>query len=174
MRIKIGDTLAYKDDDASMLHGPGIVMVITDTEYTILWARRGSKKYRRSILDQKLADVFRRESDLTDLPKEKRLLLGASKSGVSFNENYDRAKVTLLCEALRDSGERNAEQVADGLAGEIFKGRIAVRAATKDVLWRLAEMCGAQKTGGARATAQKISQELFFGYVIQKSDFKQT
>lgn len=173
MKIKTGNALAYKDPELSVLYGVGVVMAVTDSEYTILWARRGSRRYRRSILDQKLSDVFQREDSGADSPKERHLQLGASKDGIPFNENFDRIKVKLLCESLQESRAQSARSVADGLAGEMFTNKLALRAATKAVLLQLAELCSNQKAVDASNAARQISKELFFGYVIQKTDFSQ-
>jgi hypothetical protein len=170
MRIKIGNSIAYKDPEISTLYGIGVVMSVTDAEYTILWAQRGSKKYKRSILDEKLADIFQPEDRESDLPKERHLLLGSSKEGISFNENYDRAKVKLLCEELEKSETRNAKLVAKGLNGQLFTKKLALRTATKAVLLQLARLCRSQAS--AADTARQISHELFFGYVLQESDFE--
>ena len=171
MKIKVDDTIAYKDSQMSTVHGVGIVVSVTDTEYTILWARRGSKRYKRSILDQKLADVFQREGERADLPRAKRLRLGTTTNPLSFNENYDRQKVGVLCEALKTSGAQSALNVVDGLADILQTKKAGRRAAAKSVLWNLAELCNREKSNDAADTARQISQELFFGYVIQESDF---
>src|SRR5260370_966787 len=173
MKIKVDDTVAHKDSQMCAVHGVGIVVSVTDAEYTILWARRGSKRYKRSILDGKLADIFQREGERTDLPREKRLKLGTSTNPVSFNENYDREKVGLLCETLKTSRARNAKQVVDGLADTLATKKVAQRAAAKSILWHLAELCSKEKLTDATDTARLISQELFFGYVIQATDFDQ-
>jgi hypothetical protein len=173
MKIKVDDTVAYKDSQTSTVHGVGIVVAVTDTEYTILWARRGSKRYKRSILDQKLADIFQREGERTDLPREKRLRLGTSTTPLAFNENYDRQKVGLLCEALKTSRALSAKNVVDGLADILQTKKVAQRAAAKSVLWHLAGLCSREKSSDATDAARQISQELFFGYVIQESDFDQ-
>jgi hypothetical protein len=169
MRIKIGNSIAYKDPEVATLYGIGVVMSVTDTEYTILWAQRGSKKYKRSILDEKLADIFQREERESDLPKERQLHLNSSKDGISFNENYDRIKVKILCEELEKSSTRNAKQVAKGLNGQLFTKKLALRTATKAVLLQLARLCRAHT--GDSDTARQISQELFFGYILQETDF---
>ena len=57
----------------------------------------------------------------------------------------------------------------DGLAAELFTKKLALRGAAKNVLLQLAELCGARS--GASDEAQNISRELFFGYVLRKSDF---
>lgn len=171
MKIKTGNTLAYKDPDMSTLYGIGVVTTVTDAEYTILWARRGARRYKRAILDQKLDNVFQREDKLVDLPKEKHLLLGTSKVGIPFNENYDRIKVKTLCDALLESKAKHAKDLAEGLTGKMFANKLAMRAATKTMLQQLAELCGNSKYAEASSAARQISQELFFGYIIQKSDF---
>jgi hypothetical protein len=88
---------------------------------------------------------------------------------VPFNENYDRAKVALLCEQLKTSGERNAKVIAEGLAAELLTKKLALRGAAKNVLLQLAELCSARSS--VSSDAQNISKELFFGYVLRKSDF---
>ncbi len=171
MKIKTGNTVAYKDPDTSNLYGIGVVTTVTDAEYTILWARRGARRYKRAILDQKLDDIFQREAKPGELPKEKHLLLGASKVAIPFNENYDRMKVKTLCETLSESKATHAKDLAGGLTGKMFTNKLAMRAATKAVLQHLAELCSNSKHAEASSAARQISQELFFGYIIQKSDF---
>ncbi len=169
MKIKMGDVLIYKDVQLSVRYGTGVVSAITTDEYTILWSGRGSTRYKRSILEDKLEKIFQRVDKQGGLPKERHLHLGTSKAGVAFNENYDRAKVEALCEKLKLSGARNAKGVADGLSAELFTKKLALRGAAKAVLLELAELCTAR--GTACDEAQSISKELFFGYVLQKSDF---
>ena len=169
MKIKMGDVLAYKDSESSVRYGTGVVTSVTTDEYLILWSGRGLTKYRRSILDEKLEQIFLRADKQTGLPKERHLHLGASKAGVAFNENYDRAKVELLCDRLKTSGARKASEVAEGLAAELFTKKLALRGAAKNVLLQLAELCSARSS--ASEGAQNISKELFFGYVLRKSDF---
>ena len=169
MKMKTGDVLVYKDSEAYVRYGTGVVTSITNEEYSILWSGRGLTKYRRAILDDKLEKIFQRGEKQTGLPKERHLHLGASKVGVAFNENYDRAKVELLCEQLKTSGARKAKDVADGLAAELFTKKLALRGAAKNVLLLLAELCSTRS--GASDEAQNISRELFFGYVLRKSDF---
>ena len=169
MKIKMGDVLIYKDAQLSTRYGTGVVSSITNEEYTILWSGRGSTRYKRSILEEKLEKIFQRVDKQAGLPKERHLHLGTSKAGVPFNENYDRAKVELLCEQLKMSGARKAKDVADGLAAELFTKKLALRGAAKTVLLQLAELCNTRSS--ASDEAQNISRELFFGYVLQKSDF---
>lgn len=169
MKMKTGDVLVYKDSEMSVRYGTGVITAITNEEYAILWSGRGLTKYRRSILDDKLEQIFQRGEKQTGLPKERHLHLGASKVGVAFNENYDRAKVEVLCEQLKTSGARKAKDVADGLAAELFTKKLALRGAAKNVLLQLAELCSTRS--GASDEAQNISKELFFGYVLRKSDF---
>lgn len=170
MKIKTGDVIVYKDSKASVLYGTGVVMTITSDEYAILWSGRGLTKYRRAILDDKLETVFQRGDQEKGLPRERHLQLGASRAGVAFNENYDRAKVELLCEQMKSSGARKAADVANGLAAELFTKKLALRGAAKSVLLQLAELCNA-RSSTACGDAQNISRELFFGYVLKKSDF---
>ncbi|MFY9608669.1 MAG: hypothetical protein WAU45_08665 [Blastocatellia bacterium] len=169
MKIKMGDVLIYKDAQLAVRYGTGVVSAITTDEYTILWSGRGSTRYKRSILEDKLEKIFQRVDKQGGLPKERHLHLGTSKAGVAFNENYDRAKVEALCEKLKLSGARNAKDVAEGLSAELFTKKLALRGAAKAVLLELAELCTAR--GTACVEAQSISKELFFGYVLQKSDF---
>jgi hypothetical protein len=171
MKMKMGDVLAYKDSQISMRYGTGVVNSITSDEYIILWSGRGLTRYKRSILDEKLEQIFQRVDKQASLPKERHLQLGASKAGVAFNENYDRAKVELLCEKLKLSGARKAKDVADGLSAELFTKKLTLRGAAKSVLLQLAELCHAR--GSACDEARGISRELFFGYVLQKSDFNE-
>jgi hypothetical protein len=126
-------------------------------------------KYRRAIFDDKFEKVFQRTEEQSGLPKERNLHLGPSKVGIPFNENYDRAKVELLCEQLKLSGARKAKDVADGLAAELFTKKLALRGAAKNMLLQLAELCSTRAS--ECDDAQSISRELFFGYVLQKSDF---
>ena len=169
MKMKTGDVLVYRDSETSLRYGTGVVTSITTEEYSILWSGRGLTKYRRAILDDKLGEVFQRPEKDTGLPKERHVRLGTSKVGVPFNENYDRAKVELLCEQLKTSGARNAKDVADGLAIELFTKKLALRGAAKNVLLQLAELCSTRSS--ASDEAQNISKELFFGYVLRRSDF---
>lgn len=169
MKMKTGDVLAYKDSEMSVRYGTGVVTTITNEEYAILWSGRGLTKYRRSILDDKLDQIFQKVDKQAGLPKERHLHLGTSKVGVPFNENYDRAKVELLCQQLKASGAVKAKDVAEGLAAELFTKKLALRGAAKNVLLQLAELCHTQSS--ASDEAQNISKELFFGYVLQKSDF---
>jgi hypothetical protein len=171
MKMKIDDVLIYKDSQISIRYGTGVVTSITSDEYTILWSGRGLTRYRRAILDDKLEQIFERVDKRAGLPKERHLHLGASRPGVPFNENYDRAKLELLCEKLKSSGARKAKDVADGLAAELFTKKLALRGAAKAVLLQLAELCSARSS--AADEARDISKELFFGYVLQKSDFNQ-
>lgn len=169
MKMKMGDVLVYKDSEMSVRYGTGVITAITNEEYSILWSGRGLTKYRRAILDDKLEQIFQRGEKQTGLPKERHLHLGPSKVGVAFNENYDRARVEVLCDQLKTSGARKAKDVAEGLAVELFTKKLALRGAAKNVLLQLAELCSPRS--GASDEAQDISRELFFGYVLRKSDF---
>ncbi|HEY7914505.1 MAG TPA: hypothetical protein VIG62_21515 [Blastocatellia bacterium] len=171
MAIKMDDVLIYKDSKNHTGYGTGVVTSITSDEYTILWSGHGSTRYKRSILDGKLEQVFQRVDKTAGLPKERHLQLGASKSktGVPFNENYDREKLALLCDKLRSSGGRKAIDVADGLRAELFTKKLVLRGAAKTILCQLAELCDARSSYSDEA--REISKELFFGYVLSKSDF---
>ncbi|HWC76238.1 MAG TPA: hypothetical protein VG778_02190 [Blastocatellia bacterium] len=167
--MKTGDALVYRDSQGSARYGVGVVVSVTLDEYSILWSGRGLTKYRRSILDMKLEKIFQRVDNSTALPKARHLNLGASTRGVSFNENYDRARVGLLCEKLKGSKAHNARGVANGLAAELVTKKPGVRAGGKALLLELAVLCSARTP--ASDDARSISRELFFGYVLQKSDF---
>ena len=169
--MKMDDVLIYKDSQDSIRYGTGVVTAITPDEYTVLWSGRGLTKYKRSILDGKLEQVFQLAEKRAGLPKERHLQLGASKVKIAFNDNYDRAKLVSLCEKLRLSGAGKAKDVAEGLAAELFTKKFALRGAAKAVLCQLAELC---ETGNSTVCdeAQDISRELFFGYVLQKTDFQ--
>src|SRR5260370_25307452 len=169
MKSAIGNSITYKDPEAAVHHVIGVVKSITELEYTILWSRRGSKRYRRSVLDQRLDVVFQWEDKQASAHKEGYLRLGAVKAGISFNEAYDRAKVQSLCEAIQSSGTPGATDLVKGLTKEMLGTSFEMRAATKAVLRGLAEFCGGQTE--TAQLARQISQELFFGYVIQGSDF---
>src|ERR1044071_9282615 len=78
MQIKVDDILTYKDSQISVRYGTGTVTSISSDEYTILWSGRGSTKYKRSILDGKLEQIFQRVDKRAGLPKERHLQLGAS------------------------------------------------------------------------------------------------
>ena len=169
MKIKVDNILIYKDSQESMRYGTGVVMSVTSDEYTILWSRRGLTRYKRSILDGKLENVFEEADKRTGLPRERHLQLGTSKVRVAFNENFDRAKVKVLCEKLKLSGARKSKDVADGLGAELLTKKLLLRGAAKSILLQLAELCSAR--GSASDEACDISRELFFGYVLQKSDF---
>ncbi len=170
--MKMDDVLVYKDSQMTNSYGTGVVTSITTDEYTILWSGRGITKYKRSILDKNLEHIFQLADKGVSLPKERHLQLGASKVRVAFNENYDRSRLALLCEKLKMSETRNAKDVADGLTAELFTKRLVLRGAAKVVLCQLAELCD---TGNSPRCddAQNISRELFFGYVLKKSDFHQ-
>jgi hypothetical protein len=170
MKMKLDDALIYKDSQLSMRYGTGVVTAVTSDEYTILWSARGSTRYKRSILDGKLEEIFQRVDKGGDLPKGRQLHLGASKAGVPFNENYDRAKVESLCEKLKASGANKAEDVAAGLGKHLFTKKLALRGGAKTVLFRLAQLCNTRRDELAK-NAREISRELFFGYVLQESDF---
>ena len=169
MRMKTGDVIVYKDAQSSLRYGTGVVESISAEEYVILWSGRGLTRYRRAILDEKLEQIFQPGGKETGLPKERHLRLGTSKVGVAFNENYDRAKVELLCDRLKRSGAQKAKDVADGLAAELFTKKLALRGAAKNVLLQLAELCSTRSRTSDEA--QNISRELFFGYVLRRSDF---
>jgi hypothetical protein len=171
MKMKVNDVLVYKDAQQALRHGMGVVTGVTYEEYTILWSGRGVTKYRRSILDAKWAQLFRLLDVEGGLPRARHMKLGASESGVSFNENYDRAKVAALCEKLRASGLERAEEVADGLAEKLFTKRFTLSGRAKVMLGQLAELC-AGRGSAANEEAREISKELFFGYVLQGSDFQ--
>jgi hypothetical protein len=98
MAMKMDDVLIYKDSINHVGYGTGVVTSITPDEYTILWSGRGLTRYKRSILDGKVDQIFQRVDKVAGLPKERHLQLRASKSkvGVPFNENYDREKLALL------------------------------------------------------------------------------
>jgi hypothetical protein len=170
MKLKTGDVIAYRDAQTTGRYGTGVVTAITTDEYEVLWSGRGATKYRRAILDEKLEQIFTRLERQTGLPKERHLHLGAAKAGVAFNVNYDRTRVEMLCDQLKSSGARKAQEVAEGLAAELFTKKLALRGAAKTVLLHLAELCGTRNSGGAEE-ARDISRELFFGYVLQRSDF---
>lgn len=172
MQMKMDDVLIYKDSQSSARYGTGTVTSITSDEYTILWSGRGSTKYKRAILDSKFEQIFHRVDKRAGLPKERYLQLGPSKVRVPFNENYDRTKLALLCEKLKLSEMSKAKEVADGLAKELLTKKFALRGAAKSILSQLAELCDGRNST-AFDEAQGISKELFFGYVLQKSDFQE-
>ena len=76
----------------------------------------------------------------------------------------------MLCEKLKSSGTHRAKEVADGLAAELFTKKLVLRGAAKAVLCQLAELCDTRSSTFGD-DARNISKELFFGYVLQKSDF---
>jgi len=170
MKIKTGDVLIYKEPETAARYGTGVVVSITSEEYEILWSGRGATRYKRAILDAKVDQIMSRVESETSLPKERRLRLGVSKTGIPFNEHYDRARVELLCEQLKSSGASKAKDVAEGLAIELFTKKLALKGAAKKVLLQLAELCNA-RSSAAYDQARDISRELFFGYILQKSDF---
>lgn len=171
MKLKTDDVLIYKDAQATLRYGKGVVTAITSDEYAILWSGRGLTRYKRAILDQKLDDVFEKAEKGSELPKAKHLHLGGSKAGIPFNENYDRAKIASMCEQMKKSGARKAGDVADTLIGELVTKKLASREAIKTVLLQLTDLCHSRNSMSGEA--QNISRELFFGYVLQKSDFKE-
>ena len=131
MKLKTDDVLIYKNTQLSSRYGTGVVTLITADEYAILWSGRGLTRYKRAILDRKLDEVFQRAEKDTGLPKERHLHLGAAKTGIPFNENYDRAKIALLCEGLKNSGSRKVKDVADLLAAELITKKLTARGAAK-------------------------------------------
>jgi hypothetical protein len=171
MKMKADDVLVYKDSNIATRYGTGIVTSVTSDEYTILWSGRGSTKYKRSILDGKLEQTFLQVDNQADSPKERQLQLGTAKVRVAFNENYDRAKLALLCEKLKLSEAGQAKAVAEGLAVELFTKKSTLRGQAKAVLCQLAELCDTGRTSTCDE-AQEISRELFFGYVLQKTDYE--
>ena len=54
---------------------------------------------------------------------------------------------------------------------ELITKKLTARGAAKAVLLQLADLCHSRTS--ASDGAQNISRELFFGYVLQKSDFKE-
>ena len=128
MKMKTDDVLVYKDSQYSIRYGTGVVTAVTPDEYTILWSGRGLTKYKRSILDGKLEQIFQQVDKRAGLPKERHLQLRASKNGVPFNENYDRAKLALLCEKLKLSGARKAKDVLQPCFAAIFAAKALVDA----------------------------------------------
>jgi hypothetical protein len=169
MKVKMGDVLAYKDSQISTRYGKGVVTSISPEEYSILWTGRGLVRYKRAILDDQLEEVFQPVENDENLPRQRYLQLGSSKPGIPFNEHYDRSRVESLCEKLKLSGARKARDVAQGLAAEVLAKKLASRGSAKGVLRQLAELCAGNSS--VRDAAQNISGELFFGYVLQRSDF---
>src|ERR1044071_1288254 len=145
MKIKTDDVLVYKDSQIAARYGTGVVTTVTPTEYTILWSGRGLTRYKRVILDGRLEQTLQQVDDRAGLPKERQLQLGQVKVKVTFNENYDRAKLALLCEKLKLSAARRAKDVADGLTAQLFTKKLALSGAAKAVLWQLAELCDTGK-----------------------------
>lgn len=172
MKMKTDDVLVYKDSQMAMRYGTGVVTSITPAEYTILWSGRGLTKYKRAILDGRLEQTFQQVDSRAGLPKERHLQLGAAKVIVAFNENYDRANLVLLCEKLKLADARKAKDVADGLKSHLCAKKLSLGGATKAVLYQLAELCDNGKSS-ACDEARNISRELFFGYVLKKSDFQE-
>ena len=170
MKIEVGRTITHNDSDTAARYGVGVVMSVTEAEYTILWARRGPTKYRRSIVDQKLSEVFRPEAQPDSAPKERHVHLGPSKIVVVLNENYNRERLSALCAMLEASDVSGAREVAEGLTAEFTARKFTLRPASKKVLKRLADLCAPTANGGPDE-AREISKELFFGHVIQKTDF---
>ncbi|PYP88651.1 MAG: hypothetical protein DMF61_05560 [Blastocatellia bacterium AA13] len=172
MKIEVGRTITYNDTDAAAKYGTGVVMSVTENEYTILWARRGPTKYRRSIVDQQLSEVFKQEGGASEgAPKERHIHLGPSKQVIALNENYDRDRLALLCANLEGSGVEGAVEVAKGIAAEFTSRKFTLRPGSKKVLKALADLCTSTAPGASVAEACEISRELFFGRIIQKSDF---
>ena len=171
MNIKADDVLVYKDSQMATRYGTGVVTSVTPDEYTVLWSGRGATKYRRQILDSRWRQIFDKVEGTAGSPKQRHLQLGTAKVRVAFNENYDRAKLASLCEKLKSSDAENAKEVAIGLAAELFTKKLVLRGQAKAVLSQLADLC---ETDGAVGSdeARDISRELFFGYVLKKSDFQ--
>jgi hypothetical protein len=74
-----------------------------------------------------------------------------------------------FCDKLRASGAPKAVEVADGLKAELFTKKLVLRGAAKTILSQLAELC--DERSASSDEARNISKELFFGYVLSKSDF---
>ena len=172
MTMKTDDILVYKDSQMATRYGTGVVTSVTSDEYIILWSGRGLTKYKRAILDRRLEQTLQRVDDRAGLPKQRHLQLGQAKVKVAFNENYDRAKLALLCEKLKLAEAHRAKALADGLKAQLFSKKLALGGAAKAVLCQLAELCDTEKFS-AREEVRNISRELFFGYVLQKSDFQE-
>jgi hypothetical protein len=170
MKIKMNDVLMFMDSQNSARYGTGVVSSVTHEECIILWSGRGLTKYKRSILDGKLADLFQLVDIQADLPRARQLKLGAAKASVSFNENYDREKVVSLCAKLKLSGAQKAKDVADGVVAKLLKKKFTLREQTRAMLCQLAQLCDTRSA--ASDDAQHISKELFFGYVLRESDFQ--
>ena len=169
MKIKIDDVLTYKDSQDSKRYGTGVVMSVDTDEYSILWSGRGLARYKRSILDERLEQVFEQVDKRAGLPKERYLRLGPSNVKVAFNVNFDREKVKSLCDKLKLSEAHKSKDTADGVAAEFLARKLPLRGTAKTVLLQLAELCGTR--GSDHNAACGISKELFFGYVLQKADF---
>jgi len=129
-------------------------------------------RYKRAILDGRLEQTFRQVDDRAGFPKQRDLQLDQAKVRVAFNENYDRAKLALLCEKLTLSQERRAKEEADSLTAQMFTKKLALSGAAKAVLCQQAELCDVGKSSPCQED-RNISRELFFGYVLQKSDFQE-
>src|ERR1044071_3448740 len=108
MTMKTDDVLVYKDSQMATRYGTGVVTSVTPDEYTLLWSMSAWTKYKRAILDRRLEQTFQRMDNRTGLPKERQLQLGQTKVKVAFNENYDRAKLAVLCEKLKTSEAHKA------------------------------------------------------------------
>ena len=172
MNIKTDDVLVYRDSQMALRYGTGIVTSVTSDEYIVLWSARGSTKYKRQILDGRWKQIFEKVESAASSPKQRHLQLGTAKVRVAFNENYDRAKLALLCEKLKESKAEKAKDVAEGLAAELFTKKLVLRGQAKAVLSQLADLCDTGSASGSDE-ARDISKELFFGYVLKKSDFKE-
>lgn len=170
--MKTDDVLVYKDAQMASRYGTGVVTSVTSEEYTILWSGRGLTKYKRAILDRRLEQTLQQVDNRAGLPKERQLQLGQAKVKVAFNENYDRAKLALLCEKLKSAEAHRAKDLADGLTAQLFTKKLALSGAAKALLCQLAELCDTGKVSTCEE-ARDISRELFFGYVLQKSDFQE-
>lgn len=173
MKIKIDDAIIYRDSKISIRYGTGVVTSISHDEYTIHWAGRGLTRYKRSVLDKNLEQVFQQVDKQASLPRERLLNLGTSESRIRFNEIFDRVKVESLCEKLKVSRSRKAKAVADGVEAGLLTKKFALRGTARTVLLQLAELCNARDSDGCDE-ARNISRELFFDYVLQKSDFDRT
>jgi len=172
MTMKTDDVLVYKDAQMASRYGTGVVTSVTADEYIILWSGRGLTRYKRAILDEKLEQTLQQVDNRAGFPKQRHLQLGQAKVRVAFNENYDRAKLALLCKKLKLAEARRAKEVADGLVAQLFTKKLAIRGATKAVLCELAGLCDTGESAACHE-ARNISRELFFGYILQKSDFQE-
>lgn len=105
-QLAVGDLLAYKDPEISMHYGTGVVRTVTHNEYSILWSERGLINYQRSILDEKLEQVFQRVDRQAG---ERDLNFGFDRT-IVLGSGFSPGTKVYFYEASKREGEKDIEQ----------------------------------------------------------------